>query len=121
MPKSLSKGKQNNNNITKRSNQAASLYLHYKGEIFKMAKIGTQKKVTVEGVEYTLQHPGSREYTRIQDRMVGDNGVHSSEKMAEEMFKHIIVDPKVSFEYFDENEGMEQVLKEAMTFLRTGK
>ncbi|MCJ7988957.1 hypothetical protein MUB15_06140 [Priestia sp. OVS21] len=68
-----------------------------------------------------MQHPGSREYTRIQDRMVGENGVHSSEKMAEEMFKHIIVDPKVSFEYFDENEGMEQVLKEAMTFLRTGK
>lgn len=86
-----------------------------------MAKIGTQKKVTVEGIEYTLQHPGSLEYTRIQDRMVNDSGVPSAEKTAKEMFNHVIVDPKVSFEYFDEHDGMEEVLKEAMTFLRSGK
>lgn len=116
-----SSNKRKNNNNTKRSNQAASLYLHYKGEIFKMAKIGTQKKVTVEEVEYTFQHPGSKEWAKIQDRMIGDNGFVSAEKSSEELFKHVIVDPKVGWDYFDEHDGMEQVIKEAMTFLRTGK
>lgn len=86
-----------------------------------MAKIGTQKTVTVEGVDYTLKYPGSREATRIQDRAQNDQGVFSSEKWAEEMFKNVIVDPKVSFEYFDEHEGFDEVLKEASTFLRSGK
>ncbi|KRI41016.1 hypothetical protein, partial [Acinetobacter baumannii] len=62
-----------------------------------------------------------REYARIQDRAQTENGLPSTEKMAEEMFKHVIVDPKVSFDYFDEHDGFEEVLKEAMTFLRTGK
>ncbi|CAM4012780.1 hypothetical protein [Mesobacillus zeae] len=86
-----------------------------------MAKIGTQKTITVEGIDYTLQHPGSREYMRIQDRITQDNGVPSSEKTADEVFKHIVVDPKVSFDYFDENDGLEEVIKEALSFLRTGK
>ncbi|MDE3837937.1 hypothetical protein C0966_00750 [Bacillus methanolicus] len=86
-----------------------------------MPKIGTQKTITVEGIEYTLQHPGTREYLRIQDRAQTETGVPSTEKLAEELFKHVIVNPKVSFEYFDEHEGFEEVLKEAMTFLRTGK
>lgn len=108
-------------NVDRQSDRAVFSILKYKSEVFKMAKIGTQKQVTVEGIEYTLQHPGSRESLKIQDRIMQDNGVPSSEKVAEEMFKHIIVEPKVSFDYFDEHEGMDEVLKEAMTFLRTGK
>ncbi len=107
--------------LTKQSNKAASLNLHYKGEVFKMAKIGTQKTVEIEGVQYTFQHPGTREYARIQDKTLNENGVPSMEKMAEEVFKHVVVDPKVSFEYFDEHDGFDEVLKEAMTFLNSGK
>ncbi|MGC4378253.1 hypothetical protein WD019_15195 [Fictibacillus sp. Mic-4] len=109
------------NNHTRQSNRAASLYLHYKGEIFKMPKIGTQKTITVEGQEYILQHPGTREFIRIQDRIMTENGVPSNEKLAEELFKHVIVDPKVSWEYFDEHDGFEEVFQETMSFLRTGK
>ncbi|MED4715431.1 hypothetical protein [Bacillus badius] len=86
-----------------------------------MAKIGTQKQVTVEGVDYTLQHPGNREFTRIQDRAQTDQGTFSSEKWADEIMKHVVVEPKVSWEYFDEHDGFDEVIKEATTFLRTGK
>ena len=94
-----------------------------------MAKIGTQKKVTIEGVEYTLQHPGHREAARIDDRIQLQGGMVSTEKYAEELFKHVIVDPKVSWEYFDGNEekgieahdGYDELIKEASSFLRTGK
>ncbi|XIH76188.1 hypothetical protein C1N57_28160 (plasmid) [Priestia aryabhattai] len=121
--------KKNKNNITKRSNQAASLYLHYKGEIFKMAKIGSQKTIKVEGIDYTLQFPGHREKTRIMDRCTTESGTFSSEKMAQELFEHVIVNPKVDWDYFDGNEekgiepteGFDELFKEASTFLRSGK
>lgn len=122
--------KQKNNNIKKQSNRAASLYLHYKGEIFKMAtKLGTQKEVTIEGVTYTLQHPGQRGFTQIQDRCQMSEGRFSSEKFAEEIFKHVVVDPKIGWDWFDGNDekeieahdGYEELIKEASTFLRTGK
>jgi hypothetical protein len=115
------------NNVTKRSNKAASLFLHTKGEIFKMAtKLGTQKIVEVEGIEYTLQHPGHREATRIQDRVQLGEGKVSTEKYYEELMKHVIVSPKTSWDYFDGNEkkeiegvdGFEDVMKEAADFLR---
>ena len=96
----------------RQSNKAASIYLKLKGEVFNMAKIGTQKTIEVEGIEYTLQHPGTREYTRIMDRATNDNGIPSSEKLADEVFKHV-VNPKVSLEYFDEHDGYEDVFKEA--------
>lgn len=86
-----------------------------------MAKIGTKKQVTVEGTEFTFQHPGTRAFAQIQDRIQTENGAPSNEKLSEEIFKHVIVEPKVDFEYFDEHEGYEEVLKEAFTFLRTGK
>jgi hypothetical protein len=120
-------------NLTKQSNRAASLNLHRKnlrkGEVFKMAKIGTQKQVEIEGVVYTLQYPGARERMRIQDRAQLEGGRMSSEKLAEELFKHVIVDPKVSWDYFDGNdekgiephEGLDELLEEAMNFLKSGR
>lgn len=86
-----------------------------------MAKIGTKKQVEIEGTEYTLQHPGTRAYTQIQDRIQREGGKMSSEKLAEELFKHVIVEPKVDFDYFDEHDGFDEVIEEAMTFLRAGK
>lgn len=86
-----------------------------------MAKIGTKKTVEVEGKEYTFQHPGTRAMAQIQDRIQMENGSPSNEKLSEEIFKHVIVEPKVDFDYFDENDGYEEVVKEAFSFLRTGK
>lgn len=108
-------------NKRRQSDRAVFLNFKLKSEVDKMPKIGTQKVVEIEGVKYTLQHPGSREYLRIQDRTQNEFGVPSMEKMAEELFKHVVVDPKVSIEYFDEHDGMDELIKEAMNFLRTGK
>lgn len=108
-------------NETRRSNRVASLKLHKQGEIFKMAKAGTQKTVKIEGKDYTFQHPGVREFVRIQDRIKDDNGHPSNEKFAEEIFKHVAVEPKVNWNYFEENEGYEEFMSEAGSFLRSGK
>ncbi|MGG3450183.1 hypothetical protein [Domibacillus aminovorans] len=89
-------------------------------------KLGTQKIVEVEGTEYTLQHPGHREATRIQDRVQTGEGKFSTEKFYEELMKHVIVSPKVNWEYFDGNEakgieghdGFDELMKEAAAFLR---
>ncbi|MGG1483552.1 hypothetical protein ABEI56_05630 [Peribacillus castrilensis] len=86
-----------------------------------MAKIGKQKKITVEGIDYTLQHPGSEAWLEIQDRIQTGNGMVSNKQMAKEIFTHVIVEPKVNFAHFDENEGLEEVMNEATSFLRTGK
>ncbi|MFQ6391347.1 hypothetical protein ACLNAR_26545 [Priestia aryabhattai] len=94
-----------------------------------MAKIGAQKTVKVEGIDYTLQFPGHREKTRIIDRCTTETGAFSNEKMAEELFAHVIVNPKVDWDYFDGNEekgiephdGYDELIKEASTFLRSGK
>lgn len=86
-----------------------------------MAKAGTQKVVKVEGIDYTLQHPGVREFVRLQDRVKDDNGHPSNEKYSEEVMKIVVVDPKVDWDYFEEHEGYEELIKEAGQFLRTGK
>ncbi|MED3932966.1 hypothetical protein [Priestia megaterium] len=91
-------------------------------------KLGTQKEVTIEGVTYTLQHPGQRGFTEIQDRCQMSEGRFSSKKFSEEIFKHVVVDPKVSWDYFDGNEekgieakdGYNELIKAASNFLRTG-
>ncbi|OES45228.1 hypothetical protein [Domibacillus iocasae] len=82
-------------------------------------KLGTKKEVTIEGVKYTFQHPGTEAALDIQDRAVTKTGGFSSKKMAEELFKHVIIEPKVSFDYFDEHDGFDEVFEEAFTFLRT--
>jgi len=108
--------------LTKQSNKAASLNLYIKGEKFKMAgKLGKQIQVTVEGIEYTLQHPGSEEYLKMQDRMTGEKGMPSYYKTAEEVFKNVVVSPEVNFAFFDEHDGMDVVVEKALTFLRSGK
>ncbi|MFC2948532.1 hypothetical protein [Virgibacillus sediminis] len=117
----MSKKAKKQSRSTRQSNRAASLYLKQKSEVDKMPKLGTKKTVEIEGIEYTLQHPGTRAYAQIQDRIQLGGGKVSSEKMSEELFKHVVVEPKVSFEYFDEHDGYEEVVEEAMTFLRSGK
>ncbi|MBY8913313.1 hypothetical protein P8917_00910 [Bacillus atrophaeus] len=82
-----------------------------------MAKFGTQKKVTVKGVEYTLQHPGVKKSIEIQDETIKSNGVPSITKMYELYMEHVIVEPKVNWEFFEENEGIQEVMQEAALFL----
>lgn len=74
-----------------------------------------QSKVTVDGVEYTLQHPGARWYIKLTDRSNGKNEV-----LADELLENVVVNPRVTIEDFDDNiEALEELLEKAHTFLKT--
>lgn len=61
-----------------------------------------QRKEEINGTEYTFQFPGVRAANEMADRSKNENGVVMQTKLQEEYWKHIVVDPKVSFDYFDE-------------------
>lgn len=92
-----------------------------KKEIIAMAKTAQvgQKVVTVEEKEYTLQHPGVRAGVQLRDRAKDFNGNIVEEKLYDEMMKHVIVDPKVSWETAEEigHKAFQELMKEASTFL----
>lgn len=57
-----------------------------------------QKKVEVEGTEYTLQHPGAYWYIECLDRCKNSQGVLQIAKYSKELLENVVVHPKVSFE-----------------------
>lgn len=77
-----------------------------------------QKEITTEtGKKYTLQHPGVRNVTRINDRVKNKHGVNSEEKICDEMFKHVVVEPKVSIDDFEDYGEMIEVANKAFCFV----
>ncbi|MED3439273.1 hypothetical protein P4393_07290 [Bacillus subtilis] len=83
-----------------------------------MSKFGKQKKVTIQGIEYTLQHPGTRRMVELQDEAVNLNtGKPTSADLYELYMKEVVVDPKVNYEYFDEHEGFMELMREVQSFL----
>jgi hypothetical protein len=97
----------------------------HKREILRMAnKSGSQKEFKHtnekgEEVTYTFQYPGLREAVKIRDRSKNQFGGLIEEKYYDELMKHVIVSPKTSWDYWEENEGFEEVLAEAGTFLNS--
>ena len=61
----------------------------------------------INGVTYVFQYVGKRMLTRMVDEATDSNGKRSTEKALEMAFEHIVVSPKVTFEYFDEPEHEE--------------
>ncbi len=94
-----------------------------KREMLKLAKTaqGTQKTVTIgdDQKEFTLQHPGVREGVRIRDRAKNMNGQIVEEKLYDEYMKHVIVEPRVTWETVEEigNTAFNELMKEASDFL----
>jgi hypothetical protein len=89
-----------------------------KREMLKMAaKSGSQKTITVEEKEYVLQHPGVRAGVQIRGRSKDAMGNLDEEKYYTELMKYVIVKPKTDWEYWEENAGFLEVMKEASTFL----
>ena len=79
-----------------------------------------QKTVTIDGTEYTLQRIPFKFYLELNDRFMGRNGVLQQTPFSEELFKHVVISPKVSlatFEY-DYATGME-LLQEIESFLKS--
>ncbi|NYV68131.1 hypothetical protein HYI36_22905 [Bacillus sp. Gen3] len=85
-----------------------------------MAKRGEQKTIKVEGIEYVLQHPGLLESIRMRDRSKNEAGSLIEETIYRELMEHVVFlndGNKVDFEYFEENPGFTDVMKEAMSFV----
>ena len=105
-----------------RNNQNA-----HKREMLYMSTVaGKQKeiKVTVtneagemEEVTYLLQHPGVRAGVQLRDGAKDINGNVSEEKFFEALMQKVIVQPRTNWDYWEKNEGMMEVMKQASTFL----
>lgn len=77
-----------------------------------------QKEITTKsGKTYTLQHPGVRNVTRINDRVKNKHGVNSEEKICDEMFKHVVVQPKVTIDDFEDYGEMVEIANKAFYFV----
>ncbi|MHA6481061.1 hypothetical protein ACX1C1_03955 [Paenibacillus sp. strain BS8-2] len=76
-----------------------------------------QKKYTSKsGKEYTFQHPGVRNVTKITDRVKNKHGVPQDEKLADEMLGHVVVAPKLRIEDFESYAEMSEVVGKAFAF-----
>jgi hypothetical protein len=77
-----------------------------------------QKAVTIQGVEFTFQHPGVRKSLQINDSSRDKHGNLMSEAYYAQLMEHVIVQPRTNWEYWDEHtELLEEVMTEAVRFL----
>jgi len=81
-----------------------------------------QTTVKVNGVEYTLQHPGARWYLQVIDRHTNAKGNLERTGYTEEILEHVVVNPKVSIEDFDDDLGsLMELVRKAESFLSARK
>lgn len=82
-----------------------------------------QKKVTVNGVEYTLQKMPVREALKLRQRWGSKetaSGV-DDEKMADLCLENIVVSPKVKIDEFEDIPALEELIVECINFQYLGK
>ena len=80
------------------------------------SKMERQRKFKCEDVEYTFQRPPMRDTVKMRDRCKDSNGELVEEKYYDEIMKHVIVEPKFDWEHWDEHEGFQEVMSEAIKF-----
>ena len=76
------------------------------------------KKITVNGTEYTLQKMYPRPWLQLQTRIKNKYGIPIEEKLYDEIFKHVVVEPKVSLDDFTDFNEVEEIVAEAVRFQR---
>ncbi|MDQ0876763.1 hypothetical protein QFZ77_005422 [Paenibacillus sp. V4I3] len=78
-----------------------------------------QKKYTSkkQGKTYLFQFPGIRAVTKIKDRVKNKYGIPLDERTADEMLEHVIVDPKMKIEDFDDIGEFNEVIGAAINFM----
>lgn len=79
-----------------------------------------QLKKTINGLEYTYQKLSAMEWIRLKERSVDEKSIIRDSLFFEEVAEHIIVDPKIDVEEFEDYEELTEVMKHA-TFLHQGK
>lgn len=79
-----------------------------------------QKTVEINGVEYTLQSIPYRDYLNMVDNNTNEKGILMKAPYMDEIFKHVVVKPKVTLDDFDYDyrSGI-RLLDEIETFLGT--
>lgn len=75
-----------------------------------------QKTVNVFGQDYVLQKIMPREWIKLRRRCKDSKGELDDEKFYSEILQHIVVNPKMTIDDFEEIEDLEEVVKEAITF-----
>jgi len=75
-----------------------------------------EKKETIEGVEYTFKKLPPREWARLRDRTKNRFGNVIEENFMSEILEHIVVDPKVSLDDFEDWETAQKVCDTAVKF-----
>lgn len=80
-------------------------------------KFGLQESHTVQGVTYTFQFPGVKNTLEILDRSRNAFGNVVDSKYYEELMDNVIVEPKTDWDYWDEHNGIREVMNLADNFL----
>lgn len=71
-----------------------------------------QRTEVVNGREYKFQGIPVRHRVKFRDQAKNKHGVVNEEKYYELLMKHVVIEPKVDWEYFDEHdEDFEEVIK----------
>ena len=82
-----------------------------------------QKKIEVEGVEYTLQKMPIREALKLRQRWSSKETASGVDdiKMAELCLENIVVMPKMKLDDFDSIDALEKIIVECINFQYLGK
>lgn len=83
----------------------------------KKGQFGKQKKVKVNGTEYTLQHPGTMWYLELDDRSKDMNGNIMKSVYIPELINTVVIDPVKDISEYGIGE-LEALVSEIETFLR---
>lgn len=87
-----------------------------------------QKKVSVNGMDYTLQSISPRSYFELNDACGMTGGKKNTAEYIDRLFKNVVIEPKEvsvkGLEYFEDEDDIataEELLKEVESFLRERK
>lgn len=91
-----------------------------------MSDVKKPKQITknIGGIDFTFQHPGVRKAIQINDNCRDDKGRMLSELYFSELMEHVIVSPKTTWDFWEDDnhfEVMDEVMAEAARFLNTRK
>lgn len=76
-----------------------------------------QKKITINGTEYTMQNMPFKQFYEMQERNRDANGNIIASKLYQEIFDHVIIAPKVTWDDFESTDEIEELMKAAFSFL----
>lgn len=75
-----------------------------------------QKKVTINGTEYTLQKVFPSAWYKMKDKNKNQHGVAQEENFYKDILKHIVIHPKKKMDDFECMDEFEDLMREATRF-----